>query len=270
MPDHYSTLGVSKTATADEIKRAYRRLASQHHPDKGGDTRRFQEIQTAYDVLSDSSRRQQYDNPSPFGTNPDGSWRQASGPHFNFDDIFSMFGTRFGDSADQFARQQQSRSARINLWITIEDVCLGGPRLISVATPNGQSNIEINVPPGIDDGDSVRYARVAPGGHDLVVTFRVKPSAQWRREGDHVHTEVLVPLWDLILGGEINLTTISGSVVLVRVPEGTQPGTVLRVRGHGLPNKSTGSKGDIMVRVQTRLPNISPELKEHIRRDRDQ
>ena len=89
MADHYTTLGVDKSATPEDIKKAYRSLASKHHPDKGGDTAKFQEIQTAYATLSDPEKRQQYDNPNPFGTRQDGGWQQASGFPPGFEDIFA-------------------------------------------------------------------------------------------------------------------------------------------------------------------------------------
>ena len=102
MKDYYSTLGVARTATDDEIKRAYRKLASQHHPDKGGDKAQFQAVQEAYSVLSDAQRRQEYDNPRSQA-------HFAAGPGFNFDDIFGMFGVNM--------RQHQARSPRLNIWM---------------------------------------------------------------------------------------------------------------------------------------------------------
>jgi DnaJ-class molecular chaperone len=140
--NYYQILGVSSTASTDEIKRAYRRLASQHHPDKGGDTARFQEIEEAYRVLSDADQRSEYDNPGV-------RININSGQPFDFDNIFNMFGARF--------QQRQAASARVMLWISLRDVAQGGKRVISVASSQGQSNVEIVIPPGVQDGDSVRY-----------------------------------------------------------------------------------------------------------------
>lgn len=261
MPDYYSILGVARTATADEIKRAYRRLASQHHPDKGGDTQRFQEIQTAYDVLGDAQKRADYDNPSPFKTRPDGGWQQA-GP-FDFNNIFEMFGARFPDHM----QSRPATSARLQLWISLGDVAVGGTRVIAVGTRGGNSNSEINIPPGIEDGDTVRYAAAGPGGVDLVVTFRIRPDPEWTRNGDSVSRDIEVDFWTCILGGEITVPTITGSAVVIVIPASTRSGTVMRVRGHGLPRKNMPThRGDLLIRIQAQLPkNIPQSLIDQIR-----
>jgi curved DNA-binding protein len=263
--DYYAILGVPRSASEDEIKRAYRKLAGQHHPDKGGDTARFQEIAEAYGVLGDAHKRREYDNPQPHVHVHRGPMGAAP---FNFDDIFSMFGVRPPESAYQ---HQRTRTARIELWVNIEDVAQGGPRVISMATAAGQGNAEINVPPGVVDGDMVRYAGVGPGGIDVVATFRIKPHPVWERQGDHVICELTVDVWDLILGSAITATTVMGTAVNITVPERTQPGTLMRLRGHGLPNRHTQKRGDMLVRIQARLPaSIPAPLLEQIRRAKQQ
>lgn len=267
MTDYYATLGVSRTATASDIKQAFRRLASQHHPDKGGDTKKFQEIQAAYAVLGDEQKRAEYDNPRAqmhggFG---------GGGPNFNFDDIFSMFGARFGPEGFHHHPQSQQRHTRLQLWISLEDAAQGGPRMISVASPQGQNTVEIVIPAGIEDGDNVRYGGIGPGRSDIMVLFRIRPHERWQRHGRDIYTEISVSIWDLILGTDLTMTTLSGNTVEVTIPANTQPGTQLRVRGYGMPVKQSTERGDMMLRIQARLaPNISEELKEHIRRERDQ
>lgn len=256
MKDYYQILGVERTAGDDVIKQAYRRLASQHHPDKGGETTRFQEIQEAYATLSDSQRRQQYDAPPV-------SRMHVNAESFDFDTIFGMFGTKFADSRTR-------SSARIQLWITMQDVALGGPRTIAVSSPAGQQNIEISIPVGIDDGVSVRYSGVAPGGVDLVVVFRIRPEPGWQRQDQHLVRDMSVSIWDMLLGADIELLTLSNKTISVTVPPNTQPGTMLRVRGHGFKQRSSGAMGDLFVRFLARLPeHTSPDLLEHIRRERD-
>ena len=257
MTDYYATLGVPRTATASDIKQAFRRLASQHHPDKGGDTQKFQEIQAAYAVLGDGQKRAEYDNPRA-QIHPPG------GANFNFDDIFSMFGARFHPE-----HQQRQHVARLNIWITMYDVAQGGPRTISMSSPHGQSVAEINVPPGIEDGDAVRYARVGPMNSDIVVTFRIKPDTEWLRNGADLTKEIAVSIWDLVLGTKLQATTILNETIEVTVPANTQPGTMLRLRNYGLPVKSLPRRGDMLLKVQSTLPKIiSPELLELIRNER--
>jgi curved DNA-binding protein len=255
--DYYKILGVDRSATDDDIKRAFRRLASQHHPDKGGDTEQFQEIQEAYSVLGDPQRRTEYDAP------PQVRIHRGGPPGFDFDAIFDMFGARFGDP------RTRATVARIQLWISLIDVAQGGPRTISVSSPAGQHNIEITIPPGLQDGESVRYPRLAPGGVDLVVMFRVKPETGWERHDQDVICDVTVSVWDLVLGKDINLTTLSGREITVSIPSRTQPNSMLRIRGHGLPHRNGSGQGDLMVRLMARIPReISSDLLEHIRRER--
>jgi DnaJ-class molecular chaperone len=263
MSNYYDVLGVSQTATADEIKRAYRRLASQHHPDKGGDTGKFQEIEAAYRTLSDTEKRAQYDNPNPFfGQQPAGGWQQA-GAHFNFGDIFEMFGTRFNEQA-------RPASARLQLWITLHDAIVGGRRLVAIGTRQGTQNVEIDIPAGINEGNAVRYPKLAPGGQDLVVVFRVQPDSTWTRQNNNLYRELAVSVWDLILGAEITVETITGTKLILKIPARTQPGTVLRMRGYGVKSTS-GAVGDILIKTQARLPDSIPEdLEEHIRNTRGQ
>ena len=251
MPDHYAALGVARTATPDEIKRAFRKLASQHHPDKGGDTKKFQEIQAAYDTLGDAAKRAQYDNPAPqFAGMPGGA-------QFNMGDIFAqMFGGHPG-----FAQQHPRRNhMRMSLWITLKDVSTGGHRQVAVGSPQGQATIEIDVPRGINDGDMVQYAGLAPGGQDLVIEFRVHPHPQFRRDGLNLTVEYKCSVWDMILGGDTEIGNLDGSQLVVSIPPLTDNGTTLRLRGRGLQDRK-GATGDLFVRLNAVLPkSISPEL----------
>lgn len=261
MLDHYTILGVPRDASADDIKRAYRKLASQHHPDKGGDTAKFQQIQAAYETLGDPARRQQYDRPQT--------------RHFQFEsnggdgavhiDINNIFGSMFGGGnpffGQGFARQQQQRNhVRMNLWISLADCARGGRRQVALGTAQGSQAIEIDIPLAVNDGDNVLYQGVAPGGQDLVVQFRIQPDSQWRREGLNIYTEVPVSIWTLIMGGAIQVTNLVGETLQVSVPPRCQPGTMLRLRQKGLATRDHQA-GDLMVRVQAQIPQqIEPDI----------
>lgn len=261
MTDYYAALGVPKTATADEIKRAFRRLASQHHPDKGGDTQKFQAIQAAYATLGDEQKRAEYDNPKP----------QFSGFHghpggVNINDIF---GQMFGQ---QFAQQhQQSRRShvRMTLWISLLDVATGGKRTVSLGTQSGVSAVEIEIPLGINDGDNVQYEGIGPGGSDLVVQFRISPDRTWQRDGLNLTQEVRIDIWNLILGGELTVDTLTNKTLTARIPERTQPGTSMRLRGQGLRDRA-GNTGDIFVKLQAQIPDhIAPEIIDAIQKHQE-
>lgn len=251
MKNYYHTLGIERTATADEIKRAYRRLASQHHPDKGGDKLKFQEVEEAYRTLSDPNKRALHDNPGfgNFDSNP--GFQSAT---FNFDSIFNMFGAQFHP---HMQRQQQ---AQMSLWITLADAAQGGARTISVGTHQGTMAVEIEIPQGINDGDRVQYARVGPGGMDLIITFRIHNNPRWQRQGQNLICDELISVWDLIMGCELSFKDILNNHLQVTIPPRTQPGTMIRLKGRGLVSKQH-PPGDLLVRVQGRIPDqIDSEL----------
>jgi len=251
--DYYNILGVERTASADDIKRAYRKLASLHHPDKGGDTSKFQEIQSAYAVLSDPAKRQQYDNPQPqFGGMPDG---------FDFNAIFNIFGL------DPRQQQQRRPNLRVSIWIGLADVITGGPRTVNLVIDNVSSNVEINIPAGINDNDNIRYQGIA-NGQDLIVNYRIKPDTKWLREGTNIITDHIIDVWDLVLGCEFVIQEPTGRSLTLTVPPKTQPGSMLRARAQGIPGKF--GPGDLLVRLQARFINpISDDLVEAVRKTRN-
>lgn len=254
MKDYYQTLGVERTATTEEIKRAYRKLASQHHPDKGGDKARFQEIQEAYDVLSDAQRRQQYDTPQPqFQFGPGVNFG------FNFDDVFQMFGQQRG---------AQGRVIRLSVWITLRDIAAGERRMVSLATSGGAHTVEIDIPPAIDDGDSVRYLQIGPTGEDIIVQFRVQPHPRWQRSGLNLTTDLEVSVWDLIEGGLVQTQDILGNTIELSVPADSRPGSMLRLRHKGLVDKH-GNRGDMLLKLQPMIAYPIPaEIRQAIRQTR--
>ena len=260
--DHYSTLGVQRNATPEEIKKAYRKLASTHHPDKGGDKAKFQAIQQAYDALSDPQSRAQYDNPQPQGFH----FEFGGGPSgFDFESIFGMFGQNFRNGQPHPGSQRRQQHTRMSLWIKLEDVAQGGTRAVNVGTQHGSMAIEIEIPLGINDGDNVQYAGIGPGGTDLIVNYRIHPNPKWHRNGLHLSTDHIVSVWDCLVGGETEIKDILGNQITLTVPPLTQPNSLLRLKGRGLASRD-GQQGDLLIRIQARMPSsISPELTEQIK-----
>jgi DnaJ-class molecular chaperone len=169
----------------------------------------------------------------------------------DFQTIFDVFGTRFQQP------QQRMQQARMSLWITLMDVARGGSKNISIGTQHGTQAAEIEIPLGINDGDSVQYPAIGPGGMDLIVTFRIHPNPEWTRQGLDLTTERTLPIWSLILGDQLELRDILQTQLSVTVAAGTQPGNMIRLRGRGLRARS-GQTGDLFVRLQASIPTPVP------------
>jgi DnaJ-class molecular chaperone len=257
MTDYYNILGVEKTATADEIKKAYRKLASQHHPDKGGDTKKFQEIQEAYENLIDPNKRSMHDNPRPeFG--------DFNVNFNNLDDFFNIF-RQAGFNPGHHPRRNH---VRMSLVVSLRDVARGTTKSVNLSTSNGTNVVGIEVPPGINDGDNVQYAGIAPGNIDLVVHYRIQPDPKWHRQALNLYTEHTVSVWDLIVGSEIVVQNIFDQNLSITIPPKTQPGTLMKLRGQGLRDQR-GVTGEMLVKLIPKIPtDINPELIEAIKKYR--
>jgi DnaJ-class molecular chaperone len=245
--DHYQTLGVAKNATPSELKKAYRRLASIHHPDKGGDTATFQKIQVAYDTLSDPQKRQQYENPHTQG------FSEGFPGGFQFGqqgfDINDLFGQMFGQ------RQRASKPTyKTDIWISLEQVYAGGEQVIHFNGNNiNNQTYKIEIPKGIENGQQIRYENMVPNS-TLIVEFRVKPHNKFERRGLNLYATHRINVFDLIVGNNFEFTTISGKLLAVTVHPKTQPGSMLRVAGQGLGRD--GMIGDQMILLEAFIPDI--------------
>jgi len=251
MIDPYLTLGVSKTATADEIKRAYRSMSMKHHPDRGGDAEQFKKINEAYQILSDPQKRAEYDNPRS-------EFRFHSGPDFN--DVFNDF----------FKQRSRTHNSllRVTLHIDLKTAVTGGARLVSLATAHGHEALEVEIPQGTSDGDTIRYPSIIQN-NDLIVTYRILPDKIWTVQGLNLTKNYELDFWDLILGTKITVDTIQGEKISISVPPKTQPGTLLRIKGKGIQSKRY-TLGDMFVRITARIPeNLPAELIEDIKRLRN-
>jgi curved DNA-binding protein len=273
---HYEILGVSNTASQDEIKRAYRRLASQHHPDKGGDKNKFQEIQAAYDTLSDTNKRQQYDlERQGFGRGPGVQfhWNSSDMNHPDISEIFRSFG--FGGSPFEFHRPQQRRNKdlRIELPIPLVSTLEEQTKTVQVKTTNGDSStVEVKIPRGITSGTNIRYSGLGdnlfntiPRG-DLYVQINVHNADDFVVHGIDLHTTISVNCLLATIGGKVNVTGLDGKVFELTLPAGTQPGMKFRLAEQGLYLLNSTQRGDLYVELGLTVPqNLSTEEVELIR-----
>ncbi len=288
--DYYKILGVPRNATQDEIRRAYRRLARQYHPDVNpGDKEaeeKFKEINEAYEVLSDPEKRKKYDalgadwhRWQQAGAPGDFDWSRwttgaPGGVEFRWttvEDIEDLFGgeSPFSDFFEQIfggigrgprrqPRPRKGRDVEVPVEITLEEAYHGTRRLIELA--DGR-RIEATIPRGVRDGSRVRLAgQGAPGvaggpPGDLYLLIRIRSHPEWRREGDDLHADVPVDIFTAVAGGEVPVRTPSGTVML-RIPPRTQNGRTFRLRGKGMPNmRNPNQYGDFYAHVKLVLPD---------------
>jgi curved DNA-binding protein len=295
--DYYKILGVSKTATADEVKQAYRRLARKYHPDVNPNDKaaeeKFKDINEAYEVLSDPSKRRQYDrfgqyyqqggfrssrdaytySSSPFSQDFGGSGFGGSGVDFSqFDDFQDFIDQLLGRVRSQTADRSSgfsgstgntSYDAEATIQISIPEAFEGGKRRLRVG---GDRVLEVNIPPGITPGKRIRlrgqgHPNPNGGAGDLYLKIELKDHPFYRLEGFDVYCDLPISPSEAVLGAQVEVPTLDG-VVKLRIPPGMQPGRKLRLAERGFP-KGNGERGDFYVVVQIHLPTqISEEERE--------
>jgi curved DNA-binding protein len=273
--DYYQTLGVTKTASQDEIRTAYRKLAMKYHPDRNpGDKKaedKFKEMNEAYQVLSDPQKRARYDqlgasyqDYTQSGGAPSGfDWSQwtASQPggsrvEFNGDinDLFSeFFRSIFGGGAagmGQRGRASRTPTYESPVTISLEEAYSGAYRQVE----SDKQTKKIRIPPGVKTGSRVRLPGGAPDGNDLYLEVTVADNPQYKRDGNDLHTEVALDVFTAMLGGEVDVPTLGGMVHL-KIPAGTQPEQTFRIAGRGMPHsRSPQTKGNLYVKVRVDIP----------------
>ncbi len=285
--DYYEVLGVSKNASDDEIKKAYRKLAIKYHPDKNpGDKEaeaKFKEINEAHDVLSDKQKRARYDQFGHAGVggagfggagggagNPFGGGFNYNGQTFNFDfgggGLDDILGSLFGfGPAGGSRRPRRGADYQTAVTISFEEAIFGTTETISV---EGKS-IKVKIPAGIDDGMSIRLrgkGGPAPEGGseagDLYVRVKVKPHKSLTREGVIILSEQKIDMVDAALGCEVDVETVDGKITM-KVPAGTQSGTPFKLSGHGVPFRADGDRGPHIVTIIVETPkSLSKRQKE--------
>jgi curved DNA-binding protein len=301
--DYYETLGVSKTATDDEIRSAFRKLARKYHPDVAKDKKaaeeKFKQINEAYEVLSDPEKRKKYDQlganwnqpggfqpPPEWGGQPGGGFYQWSsdggrGVEFEFggtgfSDFFEAFfgGGRgrsaFGGFSGREATAERGADVEADILVTLEEALHGSMRTVSLrrAGSNKIEKYQVKIPRGVHEGQRIRLAGQGEAGAgggkkgDLFLRVRLAKHPDFSVEGSDLIHEVKVAPWQAVLGTELKVPTLEGTVRF-KIPSGTQGGQRFRLRERGLPGIS-GKRGDLYVIVQINIPKKLSEREREI------
>ena len=283
MKNYYDILGVNEKATSAEITKAFKDLAKQHHPDRGGDKDKFQEISEAHDTLKNSQKRHDYDTMRKFG-----GPRQGGGEHpfFNediFGDFFSGFQNgdmdfngRFnfsGRDGDErifrnFRQQPRgNRNVQVRMAISIKEAMMNNEKTINYKLPSGREEFAtVKIPAGVQHGVTFKFSGMGddsiknvPRG-DLLVVMSVLDSDGYTRKGNDLYTDKTIDCFQAVRGHECHLKTLEDKIIKVRVPAGTQPNTLLAVKGQGMPvHKTLNIRGNLYVKIHVLIPQLSAQ-----------
>lgn len=281
--DYYQVLGVKRDATPEEIRKAYKKIVRENHPDmKPNDkeaAERFKQAQEAYSVLGDPEKRKQYDQfghafrggqyrgGGPFpGGGRTYTWTTGTGGAVDLDELFGGAGgfdwrDLFGMGGGRGARQAppaRGQDLRVEIQVPFQVAALGGKHDVFYSRGGRPQTVTATIPRGIDDGSVIRLAgqgEEGPGGAgDLLVTVRVAPHPYFRREKNNVLIDVPITPGEAALGAKIEVPTLDEGLVVVTVPEGSSSGRKLRLRGKGIPDRKTGQRGDQFVILKIVVP----------------
>lgn len=275
--DYYQTLGIDPSADSDTIKKAYKKLAMTHHPDRGGDTKLFQSISQAYDTLSDPGKRAQYDaerqgfggGGSQFhwtttGGNPFDPFSQVFGGGHPFEHIFRQH--------QRHGQQQKNRDLNIRCTINLKQAYTGTELEASYQLPSGKrQSVLIKIPAGMNHGQTIRYGGMGddsvaglPRG-DLMVTVLVESMDGYDRVGNNLIALLKINPLEAMIGCAKNVSTLDDRIVKINVRPGVQHGTEFLTRGLGFKDVNSGYQGDLIVHVIIDIPTVTdPELKTKI------
>ena len=292
MSNPYEVLGVSKAASADEIRKAYRKLAKKYHPDlnpgKAEAEQRFKDLTAAYNLLSDSDKRARFDRGEidaegqerpqrryyrDFAGGPGGErYHGGGGGTFAADDLEDVFADLFGGGGFAGAGHTEMRikgaTVRLSLTLDFLDAVKGGKHRVTM--PDSRT-LDVDLPSGLDDGGTVRLKGLGlpgigggPAG-DALITVQVRPHPWFKRDGGDIRLDLPVTLAEAVLGAKVRVPTIDGPVML-SVPKGANNGAVLRLKGKGILDPHTGARGDQYVTLRIALPEQpDPALEEFVK-----
>ncbi len=263
---HYDTLGVDKNATQKDIKKAYRTLSKKHHPDVGGDDSKFKDVVSAYEIVGDPTKRQNYDalhgSHGFFNRHNNGAGQNNS--------MSDMFDQMFGNQSRQGS--QKGPDYRIDMHISFDEAFSGTTKEFSV---NGK-NLSVNFKPGLKTGQKFRlkgkggqhpYNSELPHG-DAVINVQVINDGRFILQGNDIWVEHSLPWWEIMTGSKIKTLTPEGQIY-VTINKGTKPGSNLRIKGKGYPIYNTGDRGDLLCRVNAYYPELNEAQLELIEQIKD-
>jgi curved DNA-binding protein len=273
MSDYYADLNVNKDASAKEIKKAFRKLAQKHHPDRGGKEADFKKINEAYETLGDTNKKIQYDQQRQFQqggfqprhhAGPPG-FSQTSPDQFEFTfgtgrpgGIEEVFSSVFGQG---FTHRAINRNISLEYEVSLEDAYVGVEQQLDINLPSGSiRSVNVKIPPGIMDGSKLKFAGLGdnanptlPAG-DLIIVIRIKSSARWHRKNNDLITTIKVNVFDAILGCEVKFRHIDKKYISVKIPPGTQPNAKIRLKEKGIISTRTGQYGNLILLVEVIIP----------------
>ena len=280
MKNYYDILGVPEDASNDQIKKAFKEIAKKEHPDRGGDESKFKEANEAYDTLKSSQKRHDYDTMRKFG----GTSQGGQHPFFNediFGDFFSGFGNgdmdfngRFnftGKQGDErvfrnFRQQPRgNRNVQVRMAISIKEAMLNNDKTINYKLPSGREEFAtVKIPAGVQHGVTFKFKGMGddsiknmPRG-DLMVIMSVLDSDGYTRKGNDLYTDKTIDCFQAVRGHDFNLNTLEDKIIKVKVPAGTQPNTLLCVKGRGMPvHKTLNIRGNLYVKIHILIPQLS-------------
>jgi len=279
MKDYYDILGVAEDASNEQIKKAFKEIAKKEHPDRGGNEARFKEANEAYDTLNNSQKRHDYDTMRKFGGTSGG----GEHPFFNediFGDFFSGFGNndgfrfnftnRNGDERifrNVRNRPRGNRNVQVRMAISIKEAMMNNDKTINYKLPSGREEFAtVKIPAGVQHGVTFKYAGMGddsiknmPRG-DLMVVMSVLDSDGYTRKGNDLYTDKTIDCFQAVRGTEFNLKTLEDHIIKVKVPAGTQPGTILSVKGKGMPvHKTVNIRCNLYEKIHILIRQLSAQ-----------
>ena len=274
MKNYYDILGVSEDASNEQIKNAFKSIAKKEHPDRGGNEARFKEANEAYDTLKSSQKRHDYDTMRKFGGTTQGGGQH---PFFN-EDIFGDFFSGFGNGDMQFnftqgpgrtrtfrSQPRGNRNVQVRMALSIKEVMTENEKTINYKLPSGRDEFAtVKIPAGVQHGVTFKFQGMGddtiknvPRG-DLMVLMSVIDSDGYTRKGNDLYTDKTIDCFQAMRGYEFNLKTLDDKIIKVKVPECTQPNTILQVKGQGMPvHKTIDIRGNLYVKVHVLIPQLS-------------